>query len=102
MARPHVATKCGLATGSVVESRLMAGRDVLPPPTHRTLKDSNEALTPRDRLLVALDVPSAEKARRLVSSLGETVGAFKIGKQLFTAEGPGLVRELVADGHKIF
>src|SRR5713226_6999374 len=86
----------------MIENRLMAGREVLPSPTHLPIEQKENALQPRDRLIVALDVPSAEKARRLVSSLGETVGAFKIGKQLFTAEGPGLLRELVADGHKIF
>ena len=56
----------------------------------------------RDRLIVALDVPSADAARRLVSQLGGSVGMFKVGLQLFTAEGPGLVRELVRDGHRVF
>jgi orotidine-5'-phosphate decarboxylase len=55
-----------------------------------------------DRLIVALDVPNADAARRLVSQLSGSVGMFKVGLQLFTAEGPGLVRELVKDGHRVF
>jgi orotidine-5'-phosphate decarboxylase len=56
----------------------------------------------RDRLIVALDVPSAVQARRLVQAIGESATTYKIGKQLFTAEGPQLVRELVASGLKVF
>jgi len=56
----------------------------------------------RDRLIVALDVPGAAQARQLVQSLGETVNTYKIGKQLFTAEGPHLVRELVSSGRRVF
>ncbi len=56
----------------------------------------------QDRLIVALDVPSAAQARQLVQSIGESASTFKIGKQLFTAEGPQLVRELVASGRKVF
>jgi orotidine-5'-phosphate decarboxylase len=56
----------------------------------------------RDKLIVALDVSSAEAAWRLVSQLSGSAGMFKVGLQLFTAEGPGLVRELVRAGHKVF
>ena len=56
----------------------------------------------RDRLIVALDVPSAAQARHVVQTLGEQVTTYKIGKQLFTAEGPGIVRELVSSGRKVF
>ncbi len=58
-------------------------------------------LAPRDRLIVALDLPSAE-ARQVVQTLGEAISTYKIGKQLFTAEGPGIVRDLVASGRKVF
>lgn len=51
---------------------------------------------------MALDVPSAVQARRLVQAIGESATTYKIGKQLFTAEGPQLVRELVASGLKVF
>src|ERR1051326_4299653 len=59
-------------------------------------------LTPRDRLIVALDVSSAAAARKIVAAGGEAVSTFKVGMQLYTAEGPGLVRELVAAGRKVF
>jgi len=56
----------------------------------------------RDRLIVALDVPTASKARQVVQSIGEAATTYKIGKQLFTAEGPQIVRDLVASGRKVF
>jgi orotidine-5'-phosphate decarboxylase len=56
----------------------------------------------RDRLIVALDVPGATQARRIVQSVGEAATTYKIGKQLFTAEGPGIVRDLVSSGRKVF
>jgi orotidine-5'-phosphate decarboxylase len=59
-------------------------------------------MTPRDRLIVALDLPGADAARRLVDRLAGRVGMFKIGKQLFTAAGPTLVSELVTRGEKVF
>jgi len=57
---------------------------------------------PRDRLIVALDVSTAAEARQIVHSLAGTVSTYKVGKQLFTAEGPAVVRELVGGGHKVF
>lgn len=56
----------------------------------------------RDRLIVALDVSTASKAREIVASLGEAISIYKIGKQLFTAEGPQMARELIASGRKVF
>ena len=56
----------------------------------------------RDRLIVALDVSAAAEARLIVQSLGKTVSTYKVGKQLFTAEGPAAVREIVNAGHKVF
>jgi len=56
----------------------------------------------RDRLIVALDVPSATQARQIVQAIGDGATTYKIGKQLFTAEGPQLVRELIASGRKVF
>jgi orotidine-5'-phosphate decarboxylase len=55
-----------------------------------------------NRLIVALDVETAHKARELFTSLREVAGAFKIGMQLFTAAGPELVRELVKGGARVF
>ncbi len=59
-------------------------------------------LNARDRLIVALDVPGAAEARRIVASLGDTVSTYKVGKQLFTAAGPDFVRQLVAGGRRVF
>jgi orotidine-5'-phosphate decarboxylase len=56
---------------------------------------------PEDCLIVALDVASATEARKTVQAL-TAVSRFKVGAQLFTNEGPGLVRELVAAGKRVF
>ncbi|MDQ3071564.1 MAG: orotidine-5'-phosphate decarboxylase [Acidobacteriota bacterium] len=55
-----------------------------------------------DRILVALDFPDAETALAMASRLRGAVGGFKVGKQLFTAEGPALVRALAAAGDRVF
>src|SRR5215475_2821149 len=56
----------------------------------------------QDRLIVALDVPTAQAAQDLVYRIGDAAGLYKVGLQLFTAEGPDFVRELVASGRKVF
>lgn len=56
----------------------------------------------KERLIVALDVESAGEARRVAAALRGEAGMFKIGSQLFTAEGPALVREMVAAGERVF
>lgn len=55
-----------------------------------------------NKLIVALDVETADEARRLVDSLRGIAGMFKIGSQLFTAAGPDLVLEFIKAGEKIF
>ncbi|HST20366.1 MAG TPA: orotidine-5'-phosphate decarboxylase [Blastocatellia bacterium] len=59
-------------------------------------------ISAKDRLIVALDVPDRASALTLVEQLSGLVGMFKIGSQLFTAEGPDLVREIVRGGEKVF
>ena len=56
----------------------------------------------RNNLIVALDLADANKALALVQQLGDTVTFYKVGKELFTAVGPSIVRELVDSGKKVF
>jgi len=60
------------------------------------------ALDPRDRLIVALDVPSVREAEALVARLGETVSFYKIGYQLAFAGGIDFARVLTSAGKQIF
>lgn len=53
----------------------------------RSLELSQNPIPPRDRLIVALDVPGAEEARRWVEHLGEWITFYKIGLELFMAGG---------------
>jgi orotidine-5'-phosphate decarboxylase len=55
-----------------------------------------------DRVLVALDVATARDALALADELRGAVGGFKIGSQLFTSTGPGVVRTLVDRGDQVF
>lgn len=56
----------------------------------------------KEKIIVALDVETAAKAREIIAELRNDVGAFKIGLQLFTSAGASFVREVVADGVKLF
>jgi orotidine-5'-phosphate decarboxylase len=55
-----------------------------------------------DKLLVALDVESAERAMQLVTVLRGVAGGFKVGNRLFTTEGPALVRRIADAGSRVF
>jgi orotidine-5'-phosphate decarboxylase len=59
-------------------------------------------LDPRDRLIVALDVSSAAAAQKIVAAVGDSAFTYKVGMQLYTAEGPQVVRDLVASGRGVF
>ena len=52
----------------------------------------------KEKIIVALDVPSAEAALQVAQKLHGHVGMFKVGTEVFTAEGPVVARYLVADG----
>ena len=56
----------------------------------------------RERLIVALDVSTAREAQALVQRIGDAAGVYKIGLQLFTHEGPQVVRGLVHSGRRVF
>ena len=56
----------------------------------------------KERLIVALDVPTVEEARALVRTLGDSVIFYKIGMQLQFAGGIQYARELIGEGKKVF
>ncbi len=56
----------------------------------------------RSRLMVALDVPTAGDARRIVDQLGDRVEVFKVGLELFTGTGLDFVRELQSRKKQVF
>jgi orotidine-5'-phosphate decarboxylase len=56
----------------------------------------------RDRLVIAADLSSRDDILHLVDELRGAVGMFKIGLQAFIANGPSLVREIVASGERVF
>ena len=59
-------------------------------------------MDPRQRLIVALDVSTAAAARKIVAAVGDSALTYKVGMQLYTAEGPSFVRELIASGRRVF
>jgi orotidine-5'-phosphate decarboxylase len=76
----------------------------LPPPIPGSdrQKDNSAPNDPRQKLIVALDVSTASAAHKIVAAIGESAFTYKVGMQLYTAEGPQLVRDLVASGRRIF
>lgn len=56
----------------------------------------------KNKIIVALDVATADEARKIVAELKTEVGAFKVGLQLFTSAGSTFVREIVEAGNKVF
>src|SRR5947209_14887564 len=60
------------------------------------------AIAPRDRLIVALDLPSVDAAEAMIARLGDSVSFYKIGYQLAYAGGLPLVRQLASAGKKVF
>ena len=55
-----------------------------------------------EKIIIALDVASKKDALRLTEQLREQISFFKIGLQLYTAEGPEIVRAVLATGAKVF
>src|SRR5437016_14173723 len=55
-----------------------------------------------DKIIVALDVATADEARAVVKRLRQQISFFKVGLQLYTAAGPDVVREISQMGAKIF
>ncbi|HEX8252805.1 MAG TPA: orotidine-5'-phosphate decarboxylase [Thermoanaerobaculia bacterium] len=59
-------------------------------------------MEPRERLVVAVDLSSRDEILRTIETLRGTVGVFKIGLQAFIANGPSIVRDVVATGERVF
>jgi orotidine-5'-phosphate decarboxylase len=55
-----------------------------------------------DKIVVALDVPTKTKALEFVEQLRHEISWFKIGLQLYTAEGPDIIKAVLATGAKVF
>jgi len=56
----------------------------------------------KEKLIVALDVSTRQEALRLAEQLWDSVGAFKIGMQLYNSEGPDIIKDIQALGGKVF
>lgn len=56
----------------------------------------------KEKLIVALDVSTRQEALQLAEQLWDSVGAFKIGMQLYNSEGPDIIRDIQALGGKVF
>lgn len=56
----------------------------------------------KDKIIVALDVPTKEEALAIVDELGDKVGAYKIGMQLYNACGPEIIEEVTKRKGRIF
>ena len=65
-------------------------------------KKSLNKMSAAEKLIVALDVDTAQRALDLFAELHDVAAMFKIGVQLFTAAGPDLVREIVSRGGRVF
>jgi orotidine-5'-phosphate decarboxylase len=64
--------------------------------------DEVQSNDPRQRLIVALDVSSGAAAQKIVTAVGDSALTYKVGMQLYTAEGPQVVRDLVESGRRVF
>lgn len=67
-----------------------------------TSRTEEKAARTTPQLIVALDVPHRQEALRLVETLREEVDFFKVGLQLFLAEGPPVVQEIRHRGCSVF
>jgi orotidine-5'-phosphate decarboxylase len=56
----------------------------------------------RDRLILAIDVPSSADADRLLDQVSDQIGFVKIGLELYTAAGPDMVRRVIDRGKRVF
>jgi orotidine-5'-phosphate decarboxylase len=85
---------------SIANERIEASSN--PQSSIRNPQSNNPQSVIRNPLVVALDIDSPDQALFLVERLGGVAGMFKVGKQLFTAAGPEIVRKIIAMGERVF
>lgn len=68
----------------------------------RTLGSTHNPRAMSTPVIIALDFPTKAEAMALVRALGEEATFYKVGLQLLTEEGPEVIRELVAQGKRVF
>jgi orotidine-5'-phosphate decarboxylase len=68
----------------------------------QSLERLSHGVDPRERLIVALDVSTAAAAQKIALAVGDSALTYKVGMQLYTAEGPQVVRDLVSSGRRVF
>lgn len=71
-------------------------------PARQALENCCVTTNTKDRLIVALDMPTVEEARRLVVTLGDSVSFYKVGLELLFAGGLDLARDLKRQGKRVF
>jgi orotidine-5'-phosphate decarboxylase len=81
---------------------VMPSRESSTVPSEATVYSPNPILLARERLIVALDVPDARSAMRIVAELEGTCDWFKVGLELFVAEGPAVLEPIIRRGHNVF
>lgn len=59
-------------------------------------------LAPKERLIVALDFPSAERTLKFVERMGDSIVFYKVGLELFSGAGPAIVARLKSFGKAVF
>jgi len=59
-------------------------------------------MKPKDRIILALDVPDYDEAVRIAYKFEEHIEIFKVGSELFTAVGPEIIKKINSMGKKVF
>jgi len=59
-------------------------------------------MKPRDRIILALDVPDYDEALEIIKRFGEEVEIYKVGSELFTSAGPKIIEKINSIGKKVF
>src|SRR4051794_3729432 len=91
----------GLWSGAVERSTTRL-RPIFPQVPLSCFRESLHTFGMRNPIIVALDVPNAERAVALVERVSPFAGAFKIGSELFTSAGPEIVRQIRRLGVSVF